>query len=227
MSAKSGTHLSLQDITYINLFSLSKQVKFGELRVILSYIISQYTTYIWAYTNKVFFIFSHIYMKNYISYFVASELKDPIWHSSEWQIGSFCSEATIFQWYIPVSACVSVWFSAEYTWHVCSIVTFYLLSITFLSFWYTPGEFAAFCCFISPSFVSPSCEWTKAYVDTNFPLDINLLWTGFCENIRGGGGVGERHSMKHYLSFPVTGSVWPWAFHHLLRSHGFCFRRKP
>ena len=27
---------------------------------------------------------------------VASELKDPIWHSSEWQIGSFSSEATIF-----------------------------------------------------------------------------------------------------------------------------------
>ena len=26
---------------------------------------------------------------------VASELKDPIWHSSEWQIGSFSSEATI------------------------------------------------------------------------------------------------------------------------------------
>ena len=25
----------------------------------------------------------------------ASELKDPIWHSSEWQIGSFSSEATI------------------------------------------------------------------------------------------------------------------------------------
>ena len=28
-------------------------------------------------------------------YIVASELKDPIWHSSEWQIGSFSSEATI------------------------------------------------------------------------------------------------------------------------------------
>ena len=26
--------------------------------------------------------------------FVASELKDPIWHSLEWQIGSFSSEAT-------------------------------------------------------------------------------------------------------------------------------------
>ena len=25
---------------------------------------------------------------------VASELKDPIWHSLEWQIGSFSSEAT-------------------------------------------------------------------------------------------------------------------------------------
>ena len=29
------------------------------------------------------------------TYIVASELKDPIWHSSEWQIGSFSSEATI------------------------------------------------------------------------------------------------------------------------------------
>ena len=28
--------------------------------------------------------------------FVASELKDPIWHSLEWQIGSFSSEATIY-----------------------------------------------------------------------------------------------------------------------------------
>ena len=28
---------------------------------------------------------------------VASELKDPIWHSSEWQIGSFSSEATIWK----------------------------------------------------------------------------------------------------------------------------------
>ena len=28
-------------------------------------------------------------------YIVASELKDPIWHSSEWQIGSFSYEATI------------------------------------------------------------------------------------------------------------------------------------
>ena len=43
MSAKSKTHLSLQDITYINLFSLSSKVKFGELRIILSYIISLYT----------------------------------------------------------------------------------------------------------------------------------------------------------------------------------------
>ena len=30
------------------------------------------------------------------SYIVASELKDPIWHSLEWQIGSFSSEATIY-----------------------------------------------------------------------------------------------------------------------------------
>ena len=29
-------------------------------------------------------------------HFVASELKDPIWHSSEWQIGSFSSEATTY-----------------------------------------------------------------------------------------------------------------------------------
>ena len=28
---------------------------------------------------------------------VASELKDPIWHSLEWQIGSFSSEATIYK----------------------------------------------------------------------------------------------------------------------------------
>ena len=40
--------------------------------------------------------------KDYISvgvfedYIVASELKDPIWHSLEWQIGSFSSEATIY-----------------------------------------------------------------------------------------------------------------------------------
>ena len=27
---------------------------------------------------------------------VASELKDPIWHSLEWQIGSFSSEPTIY-----------------------------------------------------------------------------------------------------------------------------------
>ena len=27
---------------------------------------------------------------------VASELNDPIWHSLEWQIGSFSSEATIW-----------------------------------------------------------------------------------------------------------------------------------
>ena len=31
------------------------------------------------------------------SQFVASELKDPIWHSLEWQIGSFSSEATILK----------------------------------------------------------------------------------------------------------------------------------
>ena len=31
----------------------------------------------------------------YRRYTVASELKDPIWHSLEWQIGSFSSEATI------------------------------------------------------------------------------------------------------------------------------------
>ena len=32
----------------------------------------------------------------YTIYIVASELKDPIWHSLEWQIGSFSSEATIY-----------------------------------------------------------------------------------------------------------------------------------
>ena len=32
---------------------------------------------------------------NTYTYIVASELKDPIWHSLEWQIGSFSSEATI------------------------------------------------------------------------------------------------------------------------------------
>ena len=31
-----------------------------------------------------------------IIHIVASELKDPIWHSLEWQIGSFSSEATIY-----------------------------------------------------------------------------------------------------------------------------------
>ena len=30
----------------------------------------------------------------FVDQIVASELKDPIWHSSEWQIGSFSSEAT-------------------------------------------------------------------------------------------------------------------------------------
>ena len=35
------------------------------------------------------------YILTYNLYFVASELNDPIWHSSEWQIGSFSSEATI------------------------------------------------------------------------------------------------------------------------------------
>ena len=31
-----------------------------------------------------------------VNYFVASEVKDPIWHSSEWQIGSSSSEATTY-----------------------------------------------------------------------------------------------------------------------------------
>ena len=35
------------------------------------------------------------FLKSIDRYIVASELKDPIWHSSEWQIGSFSSEATI------------------------------------------------------------------------------------------------------------------------------------
>ena len=46
ISTKSRTHLSLQDIAYIHLFSLSSKVKFGKLRVILSYIISLYTAYV-------------------------------------------------------------------------------------------------------------------------------------------------------------------------------------
>ena len=36
-------------------------------------------------------------ISEYLIYIVASELKDPIWHSLEWQIGSFSSEATTFQ----------------------------------------------------------------------------------------------------------------------------------
>ena len=35
-------------------------------------------------------------MKYCVEHIVASELKDPIWHSSEWHIGSFSSEATIY-----------------------------------------------------------------------------------------------------------------------------------
>ena len=34
-----------------------------------------------------------------VKHIVASELKDPIWHSSEWQIGSFSSEATIYLYF--------------------------------------------------------------------------------------------------------------------------------
>ena len=37
-----------------------------------------------------------------ISHIVASELKDPIWHSSEWQIGSFSSEATIYSFMLAL-----------------------------------------------------------------------------------------------------------------------------
>ena len=33
---------------------------------------------------------------------VAWELKDPIWHSLEWQIESFSSEATRYIWYIII-----------------------------------------------------------------------------------------------------------------------------
>ena len=32
-------------------------------------------------------------------YIVTSELNDPIWHSLEWQIGSFSFEATIYAMY--------------------------------------------------------------------------------------------------------------------------------
>ena len=46
----------------------------------------------------------------YMLYIVASELNDPIWHSSEWQIGSFSSEATICWTSIfLVSAIHSTW----------------------------------------------------------------------------------------------------------------------
>ena len=40
------------------------------------------------------------YSRKSILHIVASELKDPIWHSSEWQIGSFSSEPTIYVLYI-------------------------------------------------------------------------------------------------------------------------------
>ena len=36
-----------------------------------------------------------------LSQIVASELKDPIWHSLEWQIGSFSSEATKWPCIVP------------------------------------------------------------------------------------------------------------------------------
>ena len=40
---KFRTYLSLQDITYINLFSLLRKVKFGKLRVILLFMITLHT----------------------------------------------------------------------------------------------------------------------------------------------------------------------------------------
>ena len=41
---------------------------------------------------------------------VASELKDPIWHSLEWQIGSFSSEATICYGSMTIIICnFSAW----------------------------------------------------------------------------------------------------------------------
>ena len=45
-----------------------------------------------------------LYPRNHL---VASELKDPIWHSLEWQIGCFSSEATTYRLYI--SNCMYMW----------------------------------------------------------------------------------------------------------------------
>ena len=50
------------------------------------------------------------YSRYYYMYFVASELKDPIWHSLEWQIGSFSFKRDDLikwrscQYYVPVTA---------------------------------------------------------------------------------------------------------------------------
>ena len=42
-------------------------------------------------------------------HFVASELKDPIWHSLEWQIGSFSSEATLCSYRYRQCACTKLY----------------------------------------------------------------------------------------------------------------------
>ena len=46
-------------------------------------------------------------------HFVDSELNDPIWHSLEWQIGSFSSEATIYSLMTRIICHV---YHTEYTW---------------------------------------------------------------------------------------------------------------
>ena len=61
-----------------------------------------------------------MHMRMYAENIVASELKDPIWHSSEWQIGSFSFEATI--WTINKS-------------HVLSLDTVYVCTRSKL-FWF-------------------------------------------------------------------------------------------
>ena len=55
------------------------------------------TCYVWS---CIWFMVNYIHVGCYVWKIVASELKDPIWHSSEWQIGSFSSEATKYLWHM-------------------------------------------------------------------------------------------------------------------------------
>ena len=57
---------------------------------------------VWKYETKIKSYFDKDIQTDlrYTIYIVASELKDPIWHSLEWQIGSFSSEATIYIHYV-------------------------------------------------------------------------------------------------------------------------------